>query len=681
MEDNPDPKEKQAHSHHQNKTKKVYSFSNVPLCSKEDCNQGADFHEPFCYRLSTRTHSGTYSADQQKFGVYRFENSTSFSDFPIRSKVRAYRIHGHIPQAAPKRTDHPPGMPLEFRRDQAHFEVPAQKPIGFYIQGQGFKAIDPYPVDFSGKRQGKGQRFVLGIAHGDLANPFPGQPNKSRIRNVQEEKVRNSVSTRESKKDGFQAVAFHIENNPAGATVPKETLQFLAALEGVVDRFQATRVLADVDFNSLPWRNFFDLGDRIDSVADDQHRAIIGHKRSGRKGSKISLILIDTFPSKRILHHFYSGCRFMASGAAEIAELVLISQYGAGDLLLSQGGGGNTSVKSPDGRTMWIKASGISLSRVAPDRGFVPVDLPSFLDLLRHPDRPSEEKSRRMVGMFASQGAARPSMEIGFHAVLPRVVLHTHAVYVNAYACMAGGESLLARTFDEPFLWVPYHTPGDDLAIAVDRVYPADAPRAIVLENHGLIAAGRSAEEVISTTHRITQAGARTFGEVDPETWHPAAPPDDLARWANAFEQAWTRRWGTKILARAGGRKVLLEAAQDPDRWLTAGPLIPDDVVYTGRHILKIDPARPPEEGLDFLEESPPDKIVVAVTGTGVVFAASSESTLTVMEENLVAHVLVRRLLARQGQARTLPPSEADRLSSMESERYRQKVAGEGRGH
>jgi hypothetical protein len=46
------------------------------------------------------------------------------------------------------------------------------------------------------------------------------------------------------------------------------------------------------------------------------------------------------------------------------------------------------------------------------------------------------------------------------------------------------------------------------------------------------------------------------------------------------------------------------------------------------------------------------------------------------MEENLLAHVLVRQLIARRGAALALPPEEIDYLAEMESEKYRQTIVG-----
>ena len=46
-----------------------------------------------------------------------------------------------------------------------------------------------------------------------------------------------------------------------------------------------------------------------------------------------------------------------------------------------QAGGGNTSVKSPDGRTMAIKASGTALTAMSESAGWVEVDVAAVLSI------------------------------------------------------------------------------------------------------------------------------------------------------------------------------------------------------------------------------------------------------------------------------------------------------------
>jgi hypothetical protein len=68
--------------------------------------------------------------------------------------------------------------------------------------------------------------------------------------------------------------------------------------------------------------------------------------------------------------------------------------------------------------------------------------------------------------------------------------------------------------------------------------------------------------------------------------------------------------------------------------------------------------------------------LAVAVVGLGVVVAGPSEGYVAAMEENLLAHVLIRRLIAQAGgQAQALSSGAIDALCAMEAETYRRKIA------
>jgi hypothetical protein len=66
--------------------------------------------------------------------------------------------------------------------------------------------------------------------------------------------------------------------------------------------------------------------------------------------------------------------------------------------------------------------------------------------------------------------------------------------------------------------------------------------------------------------------------------------------------------------------------------------------------------------------------MIVAVSGLGVILVGPHDKVLDAMDENLLAHVLTRQLIARRGLARVLPPGEINYLRSMESEKYRLAV-------
>lgn len=375
---------------------------------------------------------------------------------------------------------------------------------------------------------------------------------------------------------------------------------------------------------------------------------------------------------------------------SDIRALLEISHYAGGDLLLVQGGGGNSSVKSADGTRLWIKASGLRLAQLREGFGYVELDLAALVALVRDPllrvaprATAHAEAVRRMRAAALGEYSLRPSLETTFHAVLGPVVLHTHPIHVNAFTCLAGGQALLAEALGVLPAWVPYAAPGYALGVAVDQARAASgepAPAAIYLANHGLVAAGETAEAVIAATKRAGALGKRVFGALAAEALETTAPPVGLAHWANELAMALQRLagWPARAVVRPVRYGALHRAAAEPERWLAAGPLVPDDVVYNGRRVWVAPAQMPPARWLsaqpDALGEA--GRLVVAVAGRGVVVAAASEAFAGAMEATLLAHVLIRRLIARRGAARPLAPEEITYLAEMESERYRQAMVG-----
>ncbi|MFN3652937.1 MAG: class II aldolase/adducin family protein [Armatimonadota bacterium] len=181
-------------------------------------------------------------------------------------------------------------------------------------------------------------------------------------------------------------------------------------------------------------------------------------------------------------------------------------------------GEGNTSV-GVDAGTFYVKASGVSLRDIS-EPGFVRVRREPILELLA---RPSVTDDEIRDGMLAARvdtlSPIRPSVETLFHAYLlslPGInwVGHTHPTPVNAILCSRlGEEAVSGRLFPDEIVccgpapaWVPYTDPGQPLArelrsrveAYIDR-YNAP-PRIILMQNHGLIALGKTPGEVESAT-------------------------------------------------------------------------------------------------------------------------------------------------------------------------------------
>ncbi|UCC61488.1 MAG: class II aldolase/adducin family protein [Anaerolineae bacterium] len=181
-------------------------------------------------------------------------------------------------------------------------------------------------------------------------------------------------------------------------------------------------------------------------------------------------------------------------------------------------GEGNTSAQA-DADTFWVKASGTELRTI--DRaGFVQVYFRRVLDLL-DAGQCSDDEVR--AGLEAAKVdpavTVRPSVETVLHALALQVegvnfVGHTHPTAVNAVLCSQRAEEAIAgRLFPDEIVYcgpasvyVPYTDPGLPLARAVrDSIAryideQGETPKVILMQNHGLIALGKTSLEVENVT-------------------------------------------------------------------------------------------------------------------------------------------------------------------------------------
>jgi len=201
-------------------------------------------------------------------------------------------------------------------------------------------------------------------------------------------------------------------------------------------------------------------------------------------------------------------------------------------------GEGNTSCRA-DANTFWVKASGTELRTI--DRtGFVRVSLARVLALLdaavlsdeQVEQGLSEASVDPLTGLGPPRdGGVRPSIETMLHAVCLSLesihfVGHTHPTAVNAILCsQRAEEAIRGRLFpDEITLcgpasaYVPYTDPGLPLARKLQSVLTSylsdhgEHPRVILLQNHGLIALGRTPTEVENITAMYAKAARVLLG-------------------------------------------------------------------------------------------------------------------------------------------------------------------------
>jgi rhamnose utilization protein RhaD (predicted bifunctional aldolase and dehydrogenase) len=199
------------------------------------------------------------------------------------------------------------------------------------------------------------------------------------------------------------------------------------------------------------------------------------------------------------------------------ALLKLSQELGSKEYSLAILGEGNVSARTRE-NSLIVKASGTSLATLQ-EQDLVHCDMNVLLPLLDKFDLADAEMETKLLACRMNSKSKKPSIETLFHAyllTLPKIefVAHTHPLAVGQILC-----SSMARAFAEKRLFpdqivycglasvfVPYTDPGLQLAQAIRSETGSfikkygDVPQTILLENHGLIALGTTAQAVLAAT-------------------------------------------------------------------------------------------------------------------------------------------------------------------------------------
>ncbi len=212
----------------------------------------------------------------------------------------------------------------------------------------------------------------------------------------------------------------------------------------------------------------------------------------------------------------------------------------------------------PDRKTYWLKASGSSMGSMGADQ-FVLMDTDRALSIMDHETLTDKEVKDLLFGARADGTAdLYPSTEASLHALCltegeANVVGHTHPTPFLSLLCSEQAEAALAgRLFPDEIVvcgiapcLVPYTDPGPPLARAAREAIRAhksewgEAPKVVLLRNHGLFALGKTADEVERVTAmacKVARALVDTFALGGPRFLSPAnadrirTRPDELFR-------------------------------------------------------------------------------------------------------------------------------------------------------
>jgi L-ribulose-5-phosphate 4-epimerase len=237
-------------------------------------------------------------------------------------------------------------------------------------------------------------------------------------------------------------------------------------------------------------------------------------------------------------------------------ELVAMSaELGAPAHDLAILGEGNTSARA-DEESFWVKASGVQLGRAGRD-GFVRVRFAPILDAMAGPAL-DDAGLRNLLKAVTVEGQRVPSIETFLHALClqqdgVQFVGHTHpTVAVGLLSGLCSRELFAGCLFPDQIVvlgpalaYVPYADPGLPLALTVKQALTEfcdrhhRGPKALLMENHGAIALGNTAQEVLNITQMLVKTCrilAQSIAAGGPRFLSPAQVdridkrPDELAR-------------------------------------------------------------------------------------------------------------------------------------------------------
>ena len=379
-----------------------------------------------------------------------------------------------------------------------------------------------------------------------------------------------------------------------------------------------------------------------------------------------------------------------------LAELIKISNLTGSDTALVQGGGGNTSVKTNDGRYMYIKASGTALKDMSVERGWRRLRLETVRAILAdkrlaalETDKREAEVVRRLLtacdDMFNT--GARPSIESHLHAILDKYVVHLHPLVVSAYVNAKNGRTEIEKLFAQekyPPVWIGYTDPGYALAkkmTQVVRQYQKQygiKPAVVFLEKHGLLvsaAADTSALRLLRLVIKKCKSRLKPSGTVKAKP----IDSDDIIKGKLALRRAYFATTGIYVPVRFVSNDTVraFSRRKDAGKLLAAGPLAPDELAY----------ADGPPLWLEQLDSSVIERMLktqttkgekpagaLLVQGVGL-FVAGDSKRAKIIEELATGSLMIRSWAADFGGVNALNHRQAAFINKWEAESFRREMA------
>lgn len=385
---------------------------------------------------------------------------------------------------------------------------------------------------------------------------------------------------------------------------------------------------------------------------------------------------------------------------APIDMLIRLSRHYGSDERYVLAGGGNTSVKT--GERLFVKASGCSLAQ-ADEGSFVELHRPALLaalDICVDTDvQEREEKFKQAIlaAKINSSCELRPSVEAVLHGLLgSKFVVHTHPTLVNMLTCCNRGHELFKSMFSGDMMWLGCTDPGITLAHALRNALHEFSkrgegayPRAIFVENHGLIVCGDTGREIVENTQAVVDPIRKLIDSSEvmsadrPVLENPA---DVVSVVAPALRALLADGDALKIVAFDDSPCVMeLACRSDGPDVLEAGPLTPDQIVYCESYPIWIElgDAREPRDVVEVLRKaveafrqkhSKPPKLVL-VAGLGLFAIADAPGVARTAAKVYADATQIISGACRIGGVHHMPSKRRCFIETWEAEAYRRNMA------
>ncbi len=391
-----------------------------------------------------------------------------------------------------------------------------------------------------------------------------------------------------------------------------------------------------------------------------------------------------------------------------LAELIKISNVTGKDPTLVQGGGGNTSVKTADGRYMYIKASGTALKDMNEKRGWRRMRLEPVLAILKDKSLPKMDASTREPEVVNRlllacddnvKIIARPSVEAHLHACLDRCVIHLHPSAAGAYANAKNGKARLEKLFKDeslPPLWVPYTDPGYMLAKRIARLVDdyqkqfGEMPAILFLEKHGLFITAKTATGALRLVHRVMNRCCSRLKQ--PKTGIAKSVKREIINDVKlCIEKAYFEATGKSAAIWYYYNDAIADFLLQKDaKKMLNGSLTPDELVYANGPAMWVELKKSNKSYSDVMLEGISDSIAGRLkrqidTGRKIsaaflvkdigLFVAGTEKIAPTVRDIVLYSIFIRTNANRMGGILTLNKRQEDFINNWESEAFRKKLA------